>query len=149
MSSKSDDWNGWKPLLTDLEERKRQARAMGGAERLERLVYARGKLDARQRLAHLFDPDSFSEIGPLVGGSKIPADALVTGSGRIEGRMVLAGAEDFSVLGGSIGRGASSLSEQGRVEHEEPSGARRRRRVRVCLCVSPSFIILRSILNRS
>ncbi|MGE4649967.1 MAG: carboxyl transferase domain-containing protein [Myxococcota bacterium] len=106
MSGKSDDWNGWKPLLTELEERKRQARSMGGPDRLERLVYARGKLDARQRLQHLFDPDSFNEIGALVGGPKIPADALVTGSGRIDGRMVLAGAEDFSVLGGSIGRGA-------------------------------------------
>ena len=68
MSGKSDDWNGWKPLLTELEERKRQARSMGGPDRLERLVYARGKLDARQRLQHLFDPDSFNEIGALVGG---------------------------------------------------------------------------------
>ena len=50
MSGKSDDWNGWKLLLTELEERKQQARSMGGPERLERLVYARGKLDARQRL---------------------------------------------------------------------------------------------------
>jgi len=96
----------WKPLLDELESRKRIAQGMGGPERLERLMYARGKLDARQRIARLFDPDSFVEIGALTGGRDIPADALVAGMGRIDGRPVLAGAEDFSVMGGSIGMGS-------------------------------------------
>ena len=58
----------------------------------------------------LFDPGSFSEIGQLVGTTAdppVPGDALVAGSGRIDGRPALAGAEDVTVLGGSIGSGAS------------------------------------------
>lgn len=79
---------------------------MGGPERVERLLHQRGKLDARQRIGQLFDPGSFVEIGALVGGEEIPADAFVAGFGRVGGRPVVGGAEDFSVLGGSIGMGA-------------------------------------------
>jgi acetyl-CoA carboxylase carboxyltransferase component len=96
----------WKPLIDELEARKRGAEAMGGPERIARLVHGRGRLDARQRIAALFDPGTFTEIGALTGGTQIPADALVAGMGRIDGRPALAGAEDFSVLGGSIGSGS-------------------------------------------
>jgi acetyl-CoA carboxylase carboxyltransferase component len=106
VSERSDDWNGWKPLLDELESRLARARAMGGPERIQRLQVARGRLDARQRLERLFDPGSFTEIGALVGGVDVPADATVTGAGRIHGRPAFAGAEDFTVLGGSIGLGA-------------------------------------------
>ncbi len=122
MSESGDDQNGWKGLLEELEARQSRAREMGGAERLERLIYARGKLDARQRIQHLFDPGSFTEIGSLVGGQKTPADAFVAGIGRIDGRPAVAGAEDFSLLGGSIGMGSMAkryrlcqLAEQERV----------------------------------
>ena len=98
----------WKPLLDELERRQTRAREMCGAERVERLLHARGKRDARQRIARLFDPGSFVEIGSLVGGMKTPADALVAGFGKIDGRPAMAGAEDFSVLGGSIGSGSMS-----------------------------------------
>ncbi|MCE2392706.1 MAG: acetyl-CoA carboxylase carboxyltransferase subunit [Proteobacteria bacterium] len=82
---------------------------MGGEERVERLMHARGKLDARQRIERLFDPDSFVEIGRLVGDLEdIPGDAFVCGMGRIDGRPVMAGVEDFSVMGGSIGSGGSA-----------------------------------------
>ena len=82
---------------------------MGGEARLTR-QRERGRLNARERIAALFDPGSFSEIGQLVGTTEdppVPGDALVAGSGRIEGRPALAGAEDVTVLGGSIGSGAS------------------------------------------
>ena len=76
---------------------------MGGRERVERLMHARSKLDARQRIDRLFDPDSFVELGKLVGSEEdIPGDGYVCGMGRIDGRPALAGAEDFSLLGGSI-----------------------------------------------
>lgn len=100
-----DPLNGWTPLLEELERRRDASRAMGGPERLERLVYGRGRLDARQRLARLFDPGTFVEIGALVGGAERPSDAFVAGFGTVGGRPVAAGAEDFSVLGGSIGPG--------------------------------------------
>lgn len=102
MTSRED----WKPSLDELERRRGIARAMGGEERIERLMIGRGKLDARTRLALLFDPGSFVELGPLVGGTQVPADALVAGFGKIDGRPVMAAAEDFSVLGGSIGSGS-------------------------------------------
>ena len=103
-----DDLNGWAPRLKDLEARSDAARSMGGTEKLERLR-AQGYLDARSRIAGLLDPDSFREIGQLVGAlsEKAPADAFPAGFGTIEGRPVLVGAEDFSVAGGSIGLGAA------------------------------------------
>jgi acetyl-CoA carboxylase carboxyltransferase component len=96
----------WDPYLEELSRRRDASRAMGGSERVERLMTQRGKLDARSRLDLLFDTDSFREVGALVGGEKVPADALVAGFGRIHGRAALAAAEDFSVLGGSIGAGS-------------------------------------------
>ena len=66
---------------------------MGGETRLVR-QRERGRLNARERIAALFDPGSFSEIGQLVGANEDPpvaSDALVAGSGRIQGRPALAG----------------------------------------------------------
>ena len=102
----SDAPKDWKDVLAVLERRRASARAMGGAERVERLMTQRGKLDARARLALLFDEGHFEELGTLVGGESIPGDALVAGHGLVNGRRTLAAAEDFSVLGGSIGSGA-------------------------------------------
>ena len=105
----SDELHGWGPALDEIGRRKAEAHEMGGEARLER-QRNRGRLDARERLARLFDPGSFFEIGALVGTvdePPVPGDALVAGSGRINGRPALAGAEDVTVLGGSIGNGAS------------------------------------------
>jgi len=112
MSDDDDALHGWGPLLEDLARRRETARAMGGAEKLAR-HHARGRLDARQRIDALLDAGSFRELGTLVGGATppgeppTPADALVAGLGALEGRPVLVGAEDFTVLGGSIGPGAA------------------------------------------
>ncbi|MFP6639441.1 MAG: carboxyl transferase domain-containing protein, partial [Myxococcota bacterium] len=69
----------------------------------------RGEKNARQRIEALLDPDSFQELGTLVGSvrEQAPADAFPAGMGRIDGRPVLVGAEDFTVQGGSIGLGAA------------------------------------------
>ena len=109
---KTSDAGEWAPLLANLERKTEQARAMGGAKKLER-QHAGGRLDARARVLTLLDPDSFTELGTLVGGIQepggkpTPADALVAGMGHIDGRPVLVGAEDFTVMGGSIGPGAA------------------------------------------
>jgi acetyl-CoA carboxylase carboxyltransferase component len=97
--------NGWGPVLDGLSKRKAGARAMGGPDKIARRREA-GRLDARARIAALVDDGSFVEIGALVG--QRPADALVAGSGLVDGRPVFVGAEDFTVLGGSIGGGASA-----------------------------------------
>lgn len=102
MSNRED----WEPILAKLDERRASSREMGGVERVER-HHARGKLDARQRIAALFDPGTFAELGAFTGADDNPADALVAGLGRIAGRPALAGVEDFTVLGGSIGTGAA------------------------------------------
>ncbi|MEC8999708.1 MAG: carboxyl transferase domain-containing protein, partial [Actinomycetota bacterium] len=97
----------WEPLLADLARRRGAARAMGGADRLERhRGDSGGRLDARDRIDHLLDPGSFREIGTLVGS--VPADGIVTGTGFVDGRPVMVGAEDFTVLGGSIGAGSTA-----------------------------------------
>ena len=69
-----------------------------------RSTAAPGKLDARARIDHLLDPGSFQELGTLVGGEDAPADAVVMGSGRIDGRPVMVAAEDFTVKAGTISR---------------------------------------------
>jgi acetyl-CoA carboxylase carboxyltransferase component len=80
---------------------------MGGDERLAK-HRAAGKLDARARVAHLLDPGSFRELGTLVGGEEAPADAVVMGSGRIDGRPVMIAAEDFTVKAGTISQSANA-----------------------------------------
>src|SRR5581483_5066613 len=69
---------------------------------------AAGKLDVRARIAHLLDRDSFQEYGTLVGGDDAPADAVVMGAGRIDGRPVMVAAEDFTVKAGTISQAANS-----------------------------------------
>ncbi len=116
MSDATDGSGGprdWKEVLAVLERRRAAARAMGGLERVDRLMTQRGKLDARARLALLFDDGRFDELGTLVGGEHVPGDALVAGHGLVNGRRTLAAAEDFTVLGGSIGSG--SMAKRNRV----------------------------------
>jgi len=89
---------------------RQQAQAGGGKERTEQ-QRARGKLTARERLDLLLDPGSFSELGAFIthrstdfglAEQRYPGDAVITGSGRIDGRMVFVYSQDFTVLGGSI-----------------------------------------------
>lgn len=101
--TKSRDWEA---TLEDLERRRRHARAMGGPERLDK-HRGKGKLDARARVERLLDPDSFRELGTLVGG-EIAADGIVTGSGRVNGVPVMVGAEDFTTMAGTIAPGSNS-----------------------------------------
>ncbi len=105
-ASTADDLpNDWGPRLADLTRRKATSQEMGGPEKIAK-HHARGSDTVRERLDHLLDAGTFRELGPLVGA--VPADGLVTGWGRINGRPVLVGAEDFTVLGGSIGSGNSA-----------------------------------------
>jgi acetyl-CoA carboxylase carboxyltransferase component len=97
----------WKPVLEDLDLRRAASRAMGGEERL-RKHHDAGKLDARARIGQLVDGGSFVEIGTLVGGPDAPADAVVIGSGAIDGRPVMVAAEDFTVKAGTISSAANA-----------------------------------------
>jgi acetyl-CoA carboxylase carboxyltransferase component len=101
------DSEGWDDVLDDLARRREASRAMGGEERLKKHRDA-GKLDVRARIAHLLDAGSFQELGTLVGGADAPADAIVMGSGRIDGRPVMVAAEDFTVQAGTISGSANA-----------------------------------------
>jgi propionyl-CoA carboxylase beta chain len=93
-----------------LSELLRAAELGGGAERMRRQHEA-GKLTARERIALLFDPDTFEEIDALVthrcqdfgmADQVVPGDGVVCGSGRVDHRLVYAFAQDFTVFGGSL-----------------------------------------------
>ncbi len=81
-----------------------RARLGGGLERIEQ-QHARGKYTARERLELLLDPGSFYEVDALAhrDEDEVVGDSVVTGWGRIEGRLVYVYAQDFTVLGGSVG----------------------------------------------
>jgi len=87
-----------------------EARA-GGDERRIKRQHARGKLTARERIDLLLDPDSFEELDPFIthratefglAEQRYLGDAVVTGSGKVDGRLVFVYSHDFTRLGGSI-----------------------------------------------
>ena len=96
--------------LEELRRRHAEAEAGGGEERRAR-EHAEGKLSARERIILLFDEGSFEEIDKLVehrcqdfgmDQQRIPGDGVVTGYGKINGRLAYAFAQDFTVFGGSL-----------------------------------------------
>lgn len=97
--------------LEDLRKRREAIEAGGGAKRIEK-QHAKGKLSARERIHLLFDPGTFVEQDAFVkhrctnfGMEKMeaPAEGVITGYGQIDGRLVYAYAQDFTVVGGSLG----------------------------------------------
>jgi propionyl-CoA carboxylase beta chain len=93
-----------------LKERERLAELGGGEERLAK-QHQQGKLTARERMTRLFDAGTFEEVDKLVthrcqdfGMERqiVPGDGVVSGHGRIHGRVVYAFAQDFTVFGGSL-----------------------------------------------
>jgi len=98
------------PRFEELERREKEAREGGGEERIDR-QHAAGKLTARERLDLLFDPNTFEELDRFVvhgcrdfgmEDKQISGDGVVCGYGRVEGRLVYAFAQDFTVFGGSV-----------------------------------------------
>jgi propionyl-CoA carboxylase beta chain len=96
--------------LDDLRERTRRAERGGGEERRER-QHREGKLVARERVELLLDPGSFEELDKLVehrcldfgmAEQKVPGDGVVSGYGKVDGRLVFVFAQDFTVFGGSL-----------------------------------------------
>lgn len=98
----------WKPEVDEIRRREELARRMGGAEAIDR-QHAAGKLTVRERIGRLLDGDSFHETGALAGRGSYEGGELkefrpsnfVFGSGRIEGRKVVVGGDDFTVRGGA------------------------------------------------
>src|ERR1043166_8039547 len=96
--------------LEKLRQLNRQADLAGGEDKIRR-QHEQGKLLARERIDILLDAGSFVELDRLrthdctdfdMDGKKFPGDAVVTGHGMIDGRLVYVYAQDFTVFGGSL-----------------------------------------------
>ena len=106
----------------DLARRRARAARMGGEEAVAR-QHAAGKLTVRERIDRLFDKDTFTEIGihathagiaPDLVGRETPADGVVTGFGKVDGRPASVIAYDFTVMAGSMGRNAETKCNRAR-----------------------------------
>jgi acetyl-CoA carboxylase carboxyltransferase component len=99
----------WQPELDDVRRRRDLAERMGGPDKVRRQHEA-GRLTVRERLAALLDDGSFQEIGALAGTAVYDGDGeladftpanFVTGTGRVDGRKIVVGADDFPIRGGA------------------------------------------------
>ncbi|HBD64066.1 MAG TPA: methylmalonyl-CoA carboxyltransferase, partial [Clostridiales bacterium] len=97
--------------LEELLAKKERIYLGGGEKRIEK-QHEQGKLTARERLKMLFDEGSFIETGLFVKhrctdfgmeNTEAPAEGVITGYGTVDGRLVFAYSQDFTVLGGSLG----------------------------------------------
>ena len=104
------DING--KIYKDFLKRIERFQVQNGPEKIKK-QHAKGKLHARERIALLFDKDSFEELDAFVtsatpdtGFGRIDeafGDGVVIGHGRINGRIVYVYSQDFTVMGGSLG----------------------------------------------
>ena len=97
-------------IIEQLEKKRKEAREGGGKKRVD-AQHARGKLTARERIDTLLDENSFEEYDMYVehrtndfgmGKKKYAGDSVVTGSGKINGKLVYVFSQDFTVFGGSL-----------------------------------------------
>jgi len=100
-----------RPLVEELEARRAHVRLGGGEEKIAR-QHEQEKLTARERLALLIDEGTFVELGMhgrphfsqrAMEGRDAPADGVITGYGKVDGRLVAVCAYDFTVMAGSMG----------------------------------------------
>jgi acetyl-CoA carboxylase carboxyltransferase component len=100
-----------RPLVEDLHERRAQIRLGGGQEKIDR-QHEKGALTARERIALLIDEGTFTELGiqakphtsqRAMDGVDAPADGVITGYGKVDGRLTAVCAYDFTVMAGSMG----------------------------------------------
>jgi acetyl-CoA carboxylase carboxyltransferase component len=100
-----------RPLADDLHARREKIRHGGGPEKIAK-QHAADKLTARERLDLLIDTGTFVELGihgrphfsqRAMEGIEAPADGVITGYGKVHGRLVAVAAYDFTVMAGSMG----------------------------------------------
>ncbi|OPX82537.1 MAG: Methylmalonyl-CoA carboxyltransferase 12S subunit [Pelotomaculum sp. PtaB.Bin013] len=98
-------------LYEELALNRKRVKAMGGEKAVAK-QHKDGKLTARERIEYFFDPGTFTEIGMYLKhranhfgleGKDIPAEGVVCGYGKVNGRMVMVGAEDFTSMAGTFG----------------------------------------------
>lgn len=102
----------WESASIQTLKDKRLKHELGGGEDRIAKQHAAGKLTAKERLEYFFDKDTFTEVNSLVESritdfgmekKKVIGDGVVTGYGKVAGKLVFASAQDFTVGGGSLG----------------------------------------------
>ena len=97
--------------IEDLKARQEKIKLGGGQKRIDK-QHSIGKLTARERVEKLLDPNTFVELDQFIthrcvnfdmASVEAPAEGVVTGYGTIDGRLVYVFAQDFTVVGGSLG----------------------------------------------
>src|SRR5581483_5093973 len=96
------------PEVEEIKRRVELSKQMGGEQNVAR-HHANGRLTVRERIERLLDGNSFHEVGALAGRATYEAGQLasftpanfVFGTGRIDGRRVVVGGDDFTVRGGA------------------------------------------------
>ena len=97
--------------INELHIKKEMLELCGGEDKVQK-QHSSGKMTARERLAKLFDENTFVEIDAFVETraidfgmqkKKVPGDGVVTGYGNVDGRLVFVASQDFTVIGGSLG----------------------------------------------
>ncbi len=98
-------------LIEEYQKKRDKIKEMGSAEAIQKR-HQGGQWTARERIDYFFDPGTFTEIGLFVknrttafGMDKrdIPAEGIVTGFGKVNGRYVVAAAEDYMAMAGTFG----------------------------------------------
>ena len=99
----------WEKEIEELKKRENLAEGMGGKEKLERQKKNK-RLNVRERINLLLDKGSFHEIGKIAGKAeydkkgklkKFTPSNFVMGRGKVDGRNVVVGGDDFTVRGGA------------------------------------------------
>ena len=112
MQEVKENRDMWDQKYREELKKRRNAAVAGGGERRIENQHRKGKLTARERLDYLFDRGTFEELNTLIEAQdtrfgmdqkRIPGDGVVIGYGKIHGRMVYASAQDFTVIGGTLG----------------------------------------------
>jgi propionyl-CoA carboxylase beta chain len=110
VTTENTKLTGMQEKLESLETKKSEALLGGGTKRIES-QHKKGKLTARERISLLLDEGSFEEIGQLVTHrssnfglekQKFYGDGVITGYGKVNGRLIYVFAQDFTVFGGSL-----------------------------------------------
>ena len=101
----------YKEIYNDYKTRCEKIKQMGGTEAVE-IQHRRGKWTARERIEYFFDPGTFTEIGMHVkhriihfgmDKKEVPAEGVITGYGKVNGRYVVVASEDYTSMAGTFG----------------------------------------------
>jgi len=102
---------GFEAIYREYEEKRAKIKQMGGPQAVDG-QHKEGKWSSRERVEYFFDPGTFTELGIFVKNRttafgmdkrEVAAEGVITGFGKVNGRMVVVGAEDYTSMAGTFG----------------------------------------------